>query len=65
VPPPPAPLLRLCAARKQYQAELVREARYWRRHRFDEDILDKLFATLRSYFGHSLMANTYNLWRSI
>jgi RNA-directed DNA polymerase len=40
---------------KEYQAELVREGRYWRRYRFDEDLLDKLFATLCSYLGHSLM----------
>ena len=50
---------------KEYHAELVREGRYWRRYRFDEEELDKLFATLCSYLGHSLMANTYNLWGSL
>jgi RNA-directed DNA polymerase len=50
---------------KEYQAELVREGRYWRRYRFDEELLDRLFATICSYLGHSMMANTYNLWGSL
>lgn len=50
---------------RRYKAELVREGRYWRRYRFDEGILDKLFATLCSYLGHSLMADTYNLWGAV
>ncbi len=50
---------------RKYEALLVKQGHYFRRYLFDEDILDKLTATLSSYLGHFKMANTYSLCCSL
>ena len=50
---------------REYEALLVKTGRYFRRYLFDEDILDKLTATISSYLGHFKMANTYSLCCSL
>jgi retron-type reverse transcriptase len=55
----------LRAKLSRYEGLLVKEGRHSRRYRFDEEILDRLAATLSSYLGHFKMANTYSLCRSL
>jgi len=55
----------LRARLREYEGLLVKEGRFFRRYRFDEEILDRLTATLSSYLGHFKMANTYSLCRSL
>lgn len=55
----------LYARLREYEALLVKEGRFFLRYRFDEEILDRLNATLSSYLGHFKMANTYSLCRSL
>jgi RNA-directed DNA polymerase len=55
----------LHARLREYEALLVKEGCYFRRYLFDEDILDKLTATISSYLGHFRMANTYSLCCSL
>lgn len=55
----------LYARLREYEALLVKEGRFFRRYRFDEEILDQLNATLSSYLGHFKMANTYSLCCSL
>ena len=55
----------LRARLREYEALLVKEGRCSRCYRFDEEILDRLTATLSSYLGHFKMANTYSLCRSL
>ena len=50
---------------RDYEARLVEERRHFRRYSFDERILDQLAASLSSYLGHLMMADTYNLRRSL
>lgn len=55
----------LRARLREFEALLVKEGRWFRRYLFDEEILNRLTATLSSYLGHFKMANTYNLCGSI
>ena len=50
---------------RQYGSLLVKEDEFYRRYSFDEEVLDKLRATLASYLGHFKMANTHKLRESI
>lgn len=50
---------------RDYEALLVKEGRWFRGYLFDEEILNRLTATLSSYLGHFKMADTYNLCKSL
>lgn len=50
---------------RDYEKMLVKDGRWFRMYLFDEEILDRLAASLSSYLGHFKMADTYNLCRSL